>query len=173
MTGLRDMVRPLEGRIRLMLSRAIVSLVDDARQLQELQIEMLEGERQDGAEHFQPYGFAAVAHSGAEAMVGCVGGLRSHAIVLAVSDRRFRLKNLSAGEVALYDDLGNVVKLGRDRIEITATADIVVTAAGSVTIDSGDIRLGTGSGAKVARVGDDVNLTTGKIISGSDKVTAS
>lgn len=135
---MRDMMRralaPIEGRVRLMLARGHVLLVDDAPSAQELQVELLEDEQHDGVERLQNYGFSAAPHPGAEAVVACIGGLRSHAIALVVEDRRYRLKGLAAGEVALYDDLGNVVKLGRARIEITAASQIAITAPDGVTI---------------------------------------
>lgn len=134
MMGVREAMRPIESRVRLMIGRAIVRLVDDARQLQELQIDLLADESQDAVEHFQPYGFAAHPHAGAEALVGCVGGLRSHAVVIAVADRRYRLLNLQQGEVALFDDLGNVVKLGRDKLSLVAVNDLELTAGGAITM---------------------------------------
>lgn len=124
----------LEARVRLMFGRAIVRLVDDARLAQELQIDLLEDESQDAVEHLQPYGFAAHPHSGAEAVVGCVGGLRSHAIVISVADRRYRLKNLEQGEVGIYDDLGNIVVLKRGKIVITAQSKIEMTAPDGLKI---------------------------------------
>lgn len=161
----------LGDRVRLMLGRAIVKLANDATMLQSLQIEMLSDELQDDAERFQDYGFTSVPHADAEALVGCVGGLRSHAVVIAVADRRYRLTGLQAGEVALYDDLGNVVKLGRDALEVTGVTKVTVTAP-QVLVESDDVQLGGAGGEAVARVGDDVDLGTGKIISGSAKVTA-
>ena len=172
------MADPLEGRIRLMIGRAVISLVDDAATAQTLQIELLADEVQDGVERFQEYGFTSRPHPGAEAVFGCVGGLRSHPIVLAVEDRRFRLTGLEDGEVALYDDLGNVIKLGREAISITAVKKIECHApeasvtADTVLVDSADVQLGGAGGAKVARVGDTVDLSTGKILTGSSKVTA-
>lgn len=132
------------NRVRMMLSRAIVRLVDDALAAQEMQVDLLEDESQDGVERLQNYGFTSVPKPGAEAVVGCMGGLRSHAIVLAVEDRRFRLTGLQEGEVAIYDDLGNVVKLGRDRIEITAIAELKIIAPvtkieGDVEVTGGDV----------------------------------
>lgn len=164
-------LKAIENRVRGMLARAIVRLVDDAMHLQELQLDLFADERQDGVERFQDYGFTSRPKPGAEAIVAFVGGLRSHAIALRVDDRRFRLTALQEGEVALYDDLGNVVKLGRERIEVTGISEVTV-AAPIVTVESDDVRLGGAGGAKIARIGDDVNLSTGKIISGSDKVTA-
>lgn len=168
---LRRATKPLEDRLRLMIGRAIVRLVDDATSAQTMQLELLAGETQDAVERLQDYGFTSVPHAGAEALVACTGGLRSHAVAIRVEDRRYRLKGLQAGEVAIYDDLGNVIQLGRDRVEIFAVSEARVEAP-LVKVLSEDVRLGGDGGAKVARVGDDVDLGTGKIISGSDKVTA-
>jgi len=176
MGAAREMLGGLEGRVRGMVARAIVRLVDDARRAQELQLELLAGESQDAVERFQNYGLTSVPHAGAEALVVFAGGLRSHGIVLAVEDRRYRLTGLEEGEVALFDDLGNVIKLGRDAISVTATTKLTVDAptvevtADSVTVTSDNIQLGGTGGAAVARVGDDV--ADGKIVSGSSKVRA-
>ena len=123
------------------------------------------------ARRFQDYGITSHPHPGAEAVVVCAGGLRSHAIAIRVDDRAYRLTGLQQGEVALYDDLGNVVKLGRDGIEITGAAQVKVTAP-KVIVESDDVSIGAEGGKPVARVDDLVDLSTGKIISGSEKVTA-
>lgn len=167
----RRFMAPLEGRVRLMIGRAIVNLVNDAAKAQELQLDLLSDETQDGIERLQDYGFTSVPHPGAEALVAFVGGVRSHGVAIVVADRRYRLTGLEAGEVALFDDLGNVVKLGREELSIEAVRKVRVIAPVAV-IESDDVQLGGEGGAKVARVGDDVNLSTGKIISGSDKVKA-
>lgn len=169
--AVREMMGGLEGRVRGMVARAIVRLVDDARQAQELQLELLADESQDAVERFQNYGLTSVPHAGAEALVVFAGGLRSHGVVLAVEDRRYRLTGLEEGEVALFDDLGNIIKLGRERIDVTAVTELRVEAP-KVIVQSNDVRLGEDGGAAVARVGDDVNLSTGKIITGSAKVKA-
>lgn len=171
MNGLQRFLQPLEGRVRGMVGRAIVRLVDDATRAQSVQVELLEGETQDAVERYQDYGFTSVPHPGAEAVAVAVGGLRSHMIVIKVEDRRYRLTGLEQGEVALFDDLGQVIKLGRERIEIVSETEVKVTAP-KVIVESDDVHLGAEGGQKVARIGDDVDLGTGKIISGSDKVRA-
>ena len=167
----REMLSGLEGRVRGMVARAIVRLVDDAARAQELQLELLADESQDAVERFQNYGLTSVPHRGAEALVVFAGGLRSHGVVLAVEDRRYRLTGLAEGEVALFDDLGNVVKLGRQRISITAVTELRVDAP-KVVVQSNNVRLGEDGGQPVARIGDDIDLTTRKIISGSNRVRA-
>ncbi|OLY66106.1 baseplate assembly protein, partial [Citrobacter braakii] len=75
-------------------------------------------------EHLEPYGFTSRAQAGAEAVVLFPDGDRSHAVAITVSDRRYRMKGLKTGEVALYDDQGQSVTLTR--------AGIVVDGGGKV-----------------------------------------
>jgi phage baseplate assembly protein V len=170
------MSEAMANRVRMMIGRAIIGLVNDAAKAQEVQIELLDEEIQDGAERYSNYGFTSVPHAGAEAVVVCIGGLRSHGIVIATEDRRYRLTGLADGEVAIYDDLGQKVHLARDGIRIetdqkvTVNADSVEVTAESVVVNSDNINLGGTGGAQVARVGDSV--ANGVITSGSNKVKA-
>ncbi len=163
-------------RIRMMLSRAILTLTDDSKGLQTLQVELLADEAQDGVERFGHYGFTSRPHAGAEAIAAAVGGLRSHMVVIGIEDRRYRLKNLAEGEAALYDDLGQVVHLKRDGIviesplKVTIEAPQVIVNADQADIVADTVNLGGTGGANVARVGDSVS--GGVITSGSSKVKA-
>ncbi len=125
---IRAHVAPLARSMRLMLGRAVVKLVDDTKQMQELQLQLLADELGDGAEHFQPYGFTSNPQPGAEAIVGSIGGNRSHLVALVVDDRRYRLKNMAPGEVALYTDEGDYIwfKRGGD-LEIKTAMKVVLT----------------------------------------------
>lgn len=134
MKQLRQLMGPIENRVRLMFGRGVVRRIDDARQAQELQLELLSDEGQDAVERLQNYGFTSHPHPDAEALIACVGGLRSHAVAIVVEDRRYRVRGLQQGEVALFDDLGNVIKLGREAIEIVAASKVTVTAPDGVEI---------------------------------------
>lgn len=112
----------LMARVRGMVSRAVLSLVNDAAQLQALQVTMLAEQVPDDVEHFQHYGFSSVPLAGAEGIALAIGGSTGHTVVINVDDRRFRLKPLANGEVALYDDIGHKVHLTR--------AGIVIDGAG-------------------------------------------
>jgi len=107
-----------------LLARAVVRGLDTATKCQMLQIEMAGGEGKSDIEHFEPYGFTAAPLIGAEAVAAYFDGDRSHGVVLVVSDRRYRIKGLQSGEVAVYDDLGQSVTLTR--------AGIVVNGAGNL-----------------------------------------
>lgn len=159
----------LVHRIRGMVSRAVVRIVKDALKLQGIQVELLADEAQDDVERFQDYGLSGVPLDGAEAIVLCIGGLRSHAVVIAVDDRRHRPTGLEPGEVTLYDDQGQRVHLKRDGIHIVSPFKVIVEAP-TVTVDADTVELGGAGGAAVARVGDPVS--GGVIAGGSAKVKA-
>ncbi len=113
---INNMLRPIRNRITLMVSRAVITLLDDETMLQQVQARVLGGELLDGIERFQQYGFTSVPHPGAEAITLSVGGHRSHTVVINVDDRRYRLKGLKGGEVALYTDEGDFIHFQRGRI---------------------------------------------------------
>lgn len=164
------------GRVRMMLARAVIALVDDGRQAQALQLDLLADETHEGVERFAGYGFTSVPHPGAEALVAFVGGLRSHGVVIQVEDRRYRLTGLEAGEVAIFDDLGQAVHLKRTGIEVRTTGDVdiqgvdVTIHATNATVLADRVDLGGADGQRVARIGDTVS--GGVITGGSTKVFA-
>ncbi len=144
----RAFLKPLETRLKNMVARAVVSLVDDSQRMQTLQIGVLADETRESVERVQNYGFTSVPHSDAEAVVLFVGGRRDHGLAVAVDDRRYRVSNLAAGEVAVYSSAGSSVILRADgSIEIagnghpvafgdslnTAIANLGSTIAGALT----------------------------------------
>lgn len=122
------MLDALARRVRMIVSRAALTLVNDALKVQGVQLTVLDGEVVQ-VQRFQQYGYTSVPLPGAEAIVAAVGGVRSHLVALAVDDGRYRLTHLQAGEVALYDNAGNVIHLQNGQvIGITAQRAINVTA---------------------------------------------
>jgi len=133
------LLAPLSRRLRLMASRAVLSLVSDATGMQIVQVKLLNGEVRDGIERVQNYGFTSVPHAGAEAIFLSLGGDRDHGIVITADDRRYRINGLQGGEVAIYTDEGDKIVLKRGNvIEITAATKIrMVTPLLEVT---GEVR---------------------------------
>lgn len=116
---------PYARRLGNLLARGVVSVVNAAAKMQVLQVKLLAGEAKAGLEHFEPYGFTAHPHVGAEALAVFLDGDRSHGIVIVTPDRRYRLTGLAAGEVALYTDEGDKIVLKRGNvIEITAATKV-------------------------------------------------
>lgn len=126
--AIRELIGPIARRVRSLVARGVVELVNDAAKMQALQLSIREGEVVDDAERFQSYGLTSHPHPGAEVIVLSVGGLADHPVVIAVDDRRYRLAGLAKGEVALYDDLGQKVHLKRDRIEVTSPRVVVLSS---------------------------------------------
>ncbi len=129
MMAIQKLLAPIRRRITGLVSRAVVSLVNDSLKLQGVQLQVLADETLDGVERFQEYGFTSVPLAGAEAILMCVGGNRDHPLIVAIDDRRYRKKDMQPGEVALYTDEGDVIHFKRGRtIEITAGTKVKVTA---------------------------------------------
>lgn len=114
MRAIEAMQRQLLG----LIGRAVVKSISAATKCQTVDVSLIAGEPKAGVEHLEPYGFTARANSGAEAVVLFPDGDRSHAVVVTVSDRRYRLKGLQTGEVAVYDDQGQSVTLTREGIVV-------------------------------------------------------
>lgn len=126
--AIRRMIAPLQTRIANMVSRAVLSRVDDSKRMQIVQLSILDDEVHDDIERFQNYGFTSVPQEGAEAAVIFVGGGRDHGLAVAVDDRRYRVKGLQDGEVAVYSDQGDKIVIKRGgTIEITASTKVVIS----------------------------------------------
>ena len=171
---MRHLLQPLGRKLAMMVGRAVVNVVNDAGGWQALQVDLLAGETRDEVEYAQAYGFTSHPHPGAEAVAVCVGGSRDHVVVVAVGDRRYRLRGLAQGEVAIYTDEGDQIVLKRGReIHMTAGARVVIDAplvevahdlhvGGDVTVDgsvtsAGDV-IGQGTSLHTHKHG---GVTTG------------
>lgn len=121
-------MRELKSAIRNLLSRGVIRLVNSAAKCQLVQIEMLGGELKDDVEHLEPYGYTSCPHDGAEHVAVFPDGDKSHGVVLVVADRRYRLKGLKKGEVALYTDEGDRIVLRRGRRVEIKTMTLAVEA---------------------------------------------
>lgn len=133
------MLAPVHRRLMNLLSRGVVSAVDDSKKLQLVQLDLLDTETRDEIERFQNYGFTSVPEAGAESVVLFVGGRRDHGLAIVVDDRRYRLKSLAEGEVAVYNRTGaKIVLKANGDIELTPKSGQKVKLASPVEI-SGDV----------------------------------
>lgn len=135
MSDFAKMIGPYARRIGNIVSRGTVALVNAATKMQTLQVRLLAGEPKDDVEHFEPYGFTSNPKPGAEAVALFLDGDRSHGVVVVVADRRYRLKSLASGEMAIHDDQGQKVHLTRAGIVIDGGGlPMVIQNAPTVTI---------------------------------------
>ena len=132
-----------------MVARGVVTLVKDSLKMQGLQLSVMSEEGKDGIERFQNYGVTSVPHPGAEAVVVFLGGNRDHGIAIAVDDRRYRIKGLQNGEVAIYTDEdqsgGHRVHMKRGRVVDVICDTLNVTADNDINISANNITLNAGS----------------------------
>lgn len=154
--AIAKILAPMQRRIRLVVSRAIVKLIDPDKKWQELQVVALKDEVLDGIEHVETYGLTSHPHKEAEAILLSQGGRRSNTIAIMVGDRRYRLKGLAEGQVALYDASGSKIVMNNDNtitmvasggIKMEADLDVTgkVTATGDVASTGGDVKDSTRS----------------------------
>lgn len=122
------MMAPLKRGLQMLVARAVVTAVGGGK-AQSVQVALLAGEAKDAVEHAEPYGFTAHPQAGATAVVVFVGGDRSHGIATVVSDPRVRPGNLAAGEVCVYTDEGDEIRIQRGgTIRITAKTKVRIEA---------------------------------------------
>ena len=174
--------------VSLALTRGTLTRANDKPKLQEVDVKGLFKEQFTGIEHWLPYGVSFVPlppdkDGAAEALIGFLGGSRSHPVVLAIADRRHRPKDLKPGDLAHHDHRQQMTVFTKDGVrhvsplKIThdtvdkdgkVTSSVVQEASGRVTIsnkdgativmDGANIRTKPGQGGKHIVDGDvDVN----------------
>lgn len=117
---LLKIIAPLQRKIMLMVGRAVLTTIKDSDGYQKLQISLLNGDIAGNVDRMQNYGFTSVPKAGADAILVSIGGSHDNGIVIACDDKRYRLKGLASGEVAIYTDEGDKIHLKRgNNIEIT------------------------------------------------------
>jgi phage baseplate assembly protein V len=164
----------LARKVRLMLGLGIVTMSDDAKRIQQLQVTLLTDEVRDRANRYQDYGFTSRPLSGAECITAAIGGSRSHTVVIRCDDGRYRKQGLEPGEVAIYTDEGDLILLKRGReIQVQAgtkvvviAPEVLVQASTKVEIDaplcelSGDLTVAGTIEGQVVMTADGVDLGT-------------
>lgn len=120
--GLARLLKPYATRISNIVSRGVVKRTDDTKGIQEIQAECLSDEVRDGIENMQTFGFASHPDDGAECVVLFPGGSRDVGFVVAMGDRRYRVK-LEKGEACVYDMTGSKMLLKKNGdIELTPSS---------------------------------------------------
>lgn len=137
----------LGRKLRLSIARAVISLIDDSGKMQSAQVKLLDGEVRDGVEILHQYGFSSVPLGDREGVYFSVGGDRDHGALVCVADRKFRIKNLAPGEVAIYTDEDSdsgkhriYFKRGQEIHMIAGASSIIMTPAG-ITITTPSLNI--------------------------------
>lgn len=102
---IRRMLAPLERRVKLAVSRAIVTLVNDGTGIQTVQGTALKGEViGDDTEHMQPGGLSHKSLASAEGLFVSQSGVRDDGVWICISDRRYRPKDIEDGDTIIYNE---------------------------------------------------------------------
>lgn len=135
------------------IDRAVITAVDTTSKCQMLALELIAGDPKENIEHLEPYGFTSVPFPGAETLAVFPDGDRSHGVVIVAADRRYRLKGLKGGEVALYTDEGDSVVLHRGRVIDIITETLNISASTAVNMDTPNLTV-TGNIKSSADISD-------------------
>ena len=143
--AIRKFTDPIKRAVQLSIGRCVLAAVSDNKGIQEVKVQLFAGEVRE-MERFQNYGFTSVPLPTAEGACVFVSGNREHGICLAIDDRKYRLKGLSDGSVALYDASGTKIVLQNNgEIELNAATQININSSTKVKVNSPSVELGTGT----------------------------
>ncbi|MDB5822158.1 MAG: putative baseplate assembly protein Gp45,Mu-like protein [Herminiimonas sp.] len=126
-----DSIQRLYQRLLHVVGRGRVTQGNDTGNVQTLQLRLGPDELRDNTPRLAEFGFTSMPPVGSDAVLVFVGGDRSNGVVIATGHQASRLKNLKAGEVAIYDDQGQSVYLTR--------AGIIVNGGGHAVTVIGDV----------------------------------
>lgn len=166
---MRSSQRDASRRAFVNLVRGTFKKADDTKRMQSIDFSLFFDEAKTQVERFQNYGLTSVPlppsnGKGAEHITLLLGSHRTHAVTIAVDDRRYRLQKMQNGEVALYDDQGQQVFLSRDRVIVHAPAgkEVVVQTADDAhfLLNSTKVKMQKGSRS--------FTILTDKILIGSE-----
>lgn len=154
---MRDELRRLRSQIFNAITRGVVTQCALGAKRAILQATGLATETKAGVELFLPYGMSAYPLGGEDVILLQVAGTREHLVALFADSPAMRITDLLPGEFGLRDRNGQQIVFRGDRIEITSPNQLVITTPNNVTVNAGQVYLGSESGAKkIARDGDPV-----------------
>ncbi|HAY0218991.1 TPA: phage baseplate assembly protein [Escherichia coli] len=139
------------------LFRRLVSLVSvgrvtaggDSGVVQTVQVQSPSEVRSD-TPVLQQFGFSSVLPDGTDVVVMSLAGNRSSAVVVASGHQSYRINGLSRGEVVVYNQWGQYVRLGEDGIVVEASGQpvtvnsattLAVTATDGVTLNTPSLKV--------------------------------
>jgi phage baseplate assembly protein V len=127
----------LSRRLLSMVGRGRVTAVDDTGNVQMVQVKFNDGELRDNTPRLAEFGFTSFPPNGTDMVVLFIGGDRSNGVAIASGHIQTRMKNLQAGESAIYDSIGKYIYLTQTGIVIEAkNQPVTVNDATTVTINA-------------------------------------
>lgn len=110
--AMEAVVRPIRNKVKSIVQRAVVDAVNDGHGMQRVQVKIV-GDHVRRGEHFQPAGLTSVPTAG-EGVAAALMGQSDHTVVLCLSNRAKRPKNMADGETAVYGEAGPIMLCDKD-----------------------------------------------------------
>ncbi|MFM0022198.1 phage baseplate assembly protein V [Paraburkholderia azotifigens] len=127
----------LARRILLLMARGAISLVDDTKSVQTLQVRLNALELLPDVPRYAEFGFTSNPPDGTQALVAFKNGDRNDGFVIATSNAKYRMTGLASGEVAIHDSRGQSVYLTESGIVINGGGNpITLTNASKVRAET-------------------------------------
>lgn len=155
------LLEPLRRRMAVMIGRCILSALDSAPGVQSAAVTIMADENMKGVEYMEPYGFTSVPLAGSEGIILNIGAQRGACVALCLGSRKFRLRGLKSGEVALYTDEGDRLVFERGQTVRLTTRNLVADVATKATINAPETEI---TGHLTVREG----ITWGGVANGLD-----
>ena len=124
----------LSRRMRAVIGRGRISMVDDSGPVQTVQASLSAFELFDGIPRVVEFGLASCPPAASEAVFVFIAGDRSNGIVIGTNHQASRMRNLAPGEAALYDVLGRSIYLKADGGIVVEAANDAVTVNNATTV---------------------------------------
>lgn len=188
------MYKEIKRRVMMLAGISRVTSQDDSGSVQTIQAQTPMDLRSDTL-RFAEFGFSSGLPPGADVVVLSLGGDRSSQVVVASNHNGFRFTGLKSGEVVIYNQWGQYIKLTEEYIEIEANgkevkvnnaSDVSVQASGTVkinapeTVINGNLTVSGvttttglnsgGDGSGVSNFNGNVNHSSGTITSLGKKI---
>lgn len=108
-------------------------VIDDASEVQKVQVKFNPAEVKDNIPRYTEYGFQSSPPDGHHALVLFFGGHKSTGVVVSTHHSESRKRNLKKGEVCISDDLGQEVYLTREGITLIDKSGTAIQLKGDGT----------------------------------------
>ena len=171
-----DLLDNVASRLESVVQRAVLLLTKNNNGMQTVQVGRVAADAptEDDVELWEPYGFTSRPKKGAEALVIHLGADEEVPVVLAVADRRYRLKGLAEGSVAIYNNAGHAVVLTASGVHLGgASASLGVARLNDgvqVTVPSQTVPISVDPTTHIGTVTIPEQVATGLIIEASSEV---
>lgn len=160
---IKRLLQPIKDRIMNMIVEAILSKVDDSKEIQVISVKIGKDEEYSNIERLQSYGLSSNPALNSEVLLISPNGSLENALAVVVENGENRIKDLKTGEVVLYSKFGQKVFLKEN-------GDIdIESATGNVNIKSTtkEVIIESGPGQKVHLGRKVINPLAG-VVTGED-----